>query len=116
MKKTIIFGVLMLLALGTFVQAADEIVFGRESGDDYFVTVIRKSDFYVWYATGTTWETWGTGSRNLSDYGMAATEKQNTGIYTVTFGQTNAAMVRVYTQAGGSPADTGRAWAASGRG
>jgi hypothetical protein len=96
----------VLLMVGSSAWAADEIVFGRESGGDYFVTIIRK-DFQVWYDTGTTWETWGTSSRDLSDYGMEATEKQDTGIYTVTFGQaqSNASIVRVYVQAGDSPAD-----------
>jgi len=107
MKTIKILLVLIVLLTGASIcQAANEIVFGRDSGDDYFAIAIRKADFYVWYPTGTAWEAWGTGSRDLSDYGMAASEQGDSGIYTVTFTQTNASIVRIYSQAGGSPAVT----------
>lgn len=86
---------------------ANEILFSGDLGQAYFVCLRRVSDFHVWYSTGTTFEAWGTSSRDKSDYGMEATD-QGGGVYTVDAPGSLAAgryLIQVFRQYGDDPAD-----------
>jgi len=45
------------------------------TGQDVFVCIIRKSDGKVWYPAGAVFETWGTGSRVVTDYNAATLDE-----------------------------------------
>ena len=90
---------------------ANEIVFRRMSGYDYFVTIRDIADSYkVWEPTvSPAFETWGTGARSLDDYGIEASETFGNGMFTVNMPTgINAAyrlLIEIYRQAGANPAD-----------
>ena len=87
---------------------ANEIKFTRDPDDAFFVVVRRYSDNTVWYPTGSAFEAWGTGSRDVSDYAIAASGDAG-GLFLATFPSGQALglyLVEVYVQYAASPADT----------
>lgn len=49
------------------------------TGEDIFVCILRKTDGKVWYPVGVVFETWGTGSRGVTDYNAGTLDEVASG-------------------------------------
>ena len=89
---------------------ANEIIFRQMAGESHAITIRNIDDSYkIWEPISAVFETFGTGARTLSDYGINAAETFGNGTFSVDMpagiSTSYRLLIEIYRRAGANLAD-----------